>query len=239
MSATIEELPTTQLPARPPMVLRPSVREALWGFVFIGPWLIGLVLFIAGPMIASFVMSLTDFNLVHPETTKFIGIDNYIRMTSDPTIGAVAHRDPQVRVARDPRHDGRQPRLRAAAQPPEDAGQGPAPGAGLHADHDPARRLDARLDRLPQHRDGLAQPDPRRVRPAAAGLDQQRDLDLPGADDDRPVGDRQLHDHQHRRAAVGPHRAVRGGPHRRGGHLAVRSAGSRSRCCRRCCSTTS
>ena len=87
MSATIEELPTAQLPARPPMVLRPSVREALWGFVFIGPWLIGLVLFIAGPMIASFVMSLTDFNLVHPETTKFIGFDNYLRMTSDPTIG--------------------------------------------------------------------------------------------------------------------------------------------------------
>ena len=46
------------------MVLRPSVREALWGYVFIGPWLIGLVLFTAGPMIASFAMSLTDFNLV-------------------------------------------------------------------------------------------------------------------------------------------------------------------------------
>jgi multiple sugar transport system permease protein len=87
MSATIEELPTAQLPARPPMALRPSVREALWGFVFIGPWVIGLVLFIAGPMIASFVMSLTDFNLVHPETTRFIGLDNYVRMTSDPTIG--------------------------------------------------------------------------------------------------------------------------------------------------------
>ena len=87
MSATIEELPATPLPAGRPFVLRPSVREALWGYVFIGPWLIGLVLFIAGPMIASFVMSLTDFNLVHPETTKFIGIDNYIRMTNDPTIG--------------------------------------------------------------------------------------------------------------------------------------------------------
>ena len=87
MSATIEELPATPVPAGRPFVLRPSVREALWGYVFIGPWLIGLVLFIAGPMIASFVMSLTDFNLVHPETTKFIGIDNYIRMTNDPTIG--------------------------------------------------------------------------------------------------------------------------------------------------------
>ena len=86
MTATIEELPTTP-PTGRRFVLRPSVRESLWGFVFIGPWLIGLVLFIAGPMIASLVMSLTDFNLVHPETTKFIGIDNYIRMTNDPTIG--------------------------------------------------------------------------------------------------------------------------------------------------------
>ncbi len=88
MSATIEDLPTTPVPAGRPFVLRPSIREALWGYVFIGPWVIGLVLFIAGPMIASLVMSLTDFNLVHPETTKFIGIDNYVRMANDPTISA-------------------------------------------------------------------------------------------------------------------------------------------------------
>ncbi|HET7828045.1 MAG TPA: sugar ABC transporter permease, partial [Candidatus Limnocylindrales bacterium] len=87
MSATLEELPTRQLPARPRMTLRPRVREALWGVVFISPWLVGLVVFLAGPMIASFVMSLTDFNLVHPETTKFVGLDNYIRLTTDPTIG--------------------------------------------------------------------------------------------------------------------------------------------------------
>ena len=86
MTATIEELPSARPPART-FALRPSVREALWGYVFIGPWLIGLGLFIAGPMIASLVMSLTDFNLVHPETTTFVGLDNYIRMTSDPTIG--------------------------------------------------------------------------------------------------------------------------------------------------------
>ena len=61
-------------------------REALWGVVFIGPWLIGLVLLTAGPMIASLVLSLTDFNLVHPEAVKFIGLDNYVRMASDPNV---------------------------------------------------------------------------------------------------------------------------------------------------------
>ena len=59
-------------------------REALWGFVFIGPWLIGLVLFTAGPMIASLVLSLTNFDLVHPESVQFIGLDNYVRMASRP-----------------------------------------------------------------------------------------------------------------------------------------------------------
>ena len=66
MTATIEELPSASTPGRS-FTLRPSVREALWGLVFISPWLVGLILFTAGPMIASFAMSLTDFNLVKPE----------------------------------------------------------------------------------------------------------------------------------------------------------------------------
>jgi len=86
MSATIEELPTTPAPAGRSFVLRPSVREAFWGYVFIGPWLIGLVLFTAGPMIAAFLMSLTNFDLLHADQTKFVGLDNYIRMANDPTI---------------------------------------------------------------------------------------------------------------------------------------------------------
>ena len=41
MTATIEELPTQAIPVDPSS-LRPAVREALWGYLFIGPWLIGL-----------------------------------------------------------------------------------------------------------------------------------------------------------------------------------------------------
>ena len=64
----------------------PSGRESLWGIVFIGPWIVGLVLFTAGPMIASLILSLTNFDLVHPEAVRFIGLDNYARMTSDPNV---------------------------------------------------------------------------------------------------------------------------------------------------------
>jgi multiple sugar transport system permease protein len=63
-----------------------SGREALWGVVFIGPWLVGFVLLTAGPMIASLVMSLTDFNLVNPDAVKFVGLDNYARLSTDPNV---------------------------------------------------------------------------------------------------------------------------------------------------------
>jgi len=71
---------------RRPRFRGPAFREAFWGFVFIGPWLIGLAVFTAGPMIASLAMSLTDFNLLAAEKTRFVGIDNYIQMTRDPLV---------------------------------------------------------------------------------------------------------------------------------------------------------
>jgi ABC-type sugar transport system permease subunit len=66
--------------------LGPAARENAWGFVFIAPWLIGLVLFVLGPMVASFVMSLTDFDLVHPDAVRFVGLANYIQLTRDPLV---------------------------------------------------------------------------------------------------------------------------------------------------------
>jgi ABC-type sugar transport system permease subunit len=65
---------------------RPSAREAVWGLVFIGPWIAGLVLFTAGPMVVSLAMSLTNFDLVHPDAVRFVGVDNYVRMVNDPTV---------------------------------------------------------------------------------------------------------------------------------------------------------
>ena len=61
-------------------------REAFWGYVFVSPWIIGLVLLTAGPLIASFILSLTDFNLVRPEAAHFVGLDNYIHLASDPLV---------------------------------------------------------------------------------------------------------------------------------------------------------
>jgi ABC-type sugar transport system permease subunit len=66
--------------------MRSSRREAVWGLVFVAPWIIGFLLFLVGPLIASFVISLTDFNLVRPEAVKFVGLNNYSRMAGDPLV---------------------------------------------------------------------------------------------------------------------------------------------------------
>lgn len=66
--------------------MRPSRREAAWGLVFVGPWVIGFLLFTLGPLVASFVLSVTDFNLVRPEAVRFVGLDNYSRLTTDPLV---------------------------------------------------------------------------------------------------------------------------------------------------------
>jgi ABC-type sugar transport system permease subunit len=61
-------------------------REAFWGLVFVGPWIFGLLVFTAGPLIASLVLSLTDFNLVDPAAVRFVGLDNYSTMAADPNV---------------------------------------------------------------------------------------------------------------------------------------------------------
>ncbi|MHB8959857.1 MAG: carbohydrate ABC transporter permease [Candidatus Limnocylindrales bacterium] len=95
MSAT-QELPSGRADGRAARrgrglhrpTLSPTARETFWGLVFVAPWIIGLLLFTAGPMIASFVMSLTNFDMLHTDTTRFVGIENYVRMASDPEISA-------------------------------------------------------------------------------------------------------------------------------------------------------
>lgn len=77
--------PTAALPG-PSSGRTLAQREARWGLTFISPWLLGFVLFTGLPMVASLVMSLTDFDPRDPGAVKFIGLDNYARMVNDPTL---------------------------------------------------------------------------------------------------------------------------------------------------------
>lgn len=53
----------------------------LWGYAFIAPWLIGLLAFTAGPLLAVFYWSFTDYPILSAPT--WVGLDNYRRIVTD------------------------------------------------------------------------------------------------------------------------------------------------------------
>ena len=62
---------------------RTKIRQALWGWVFISPWMLGLLIFVGGPIIASLVFSFTEYDVLSPP--KFVGLQNYRHaFTEDP-----------------------------------------------------------------------------------------------------------------------------------------------------------
>src|SRR5688500_3756028 len=62
--------------------------EARIGRLFIAPWVVGFILLKALPILAALVFSLTDFQMLSPETTSFVGLSNYIRFFGDTEAGA-------------------------------------------------------------------------------------------------------------------------------------------------------
>ncbi len=50
-------------------------------YILILPWFIGFVLLYVGPMLLSFALSLTRWNLLN--SPKFIGLENYANMAHD------------------------------------------------------------------------------------------------------------------------------------------------------------
>ena len=63
-------------------------KEAMIGWLFLSPWIIGFVLLKALPILAALIFSLTDFKMLTPEATKFVGLENYQRFLGDNIAGA-------------------------------------------------------------------------------------------------------------------------------------------------------
>jgi len=63
---------------------RLAFREAVEGYLFISPWVIGFLAFTAGPMLASLYFSFNDYNMVR---FRWVGLDNYIGLFNDQDFG--------------------------------------------------------------------------------------------------------------------------------------------------------
>jgi multiple sugar transport system permease protein len=67
---------------RPRRTLSHRAREALTGYLFISPWIVGFLLLSLGPFLAALFLSLTEYRLV--DAPQFIGVQNYAyAFTSD------------------------------------------------------------------------------------------------------------------------------------------------------------
>jgi multiple sugar transport system permease protein len=88
MSAISELSTIRRTKAKTPEEKRLAAKEAgrdnKAGYLFLLPWLIGLVLIIGGPMLASLYLSFTDYSLI--QAPSWVGLENYARMLSDPRL---------------------------------------------------------------------------------------------------------------------------------------------------------
>ena len=58
-----------------------SKREAKFGYIFASPWLIGFLVFMLYPLVASIYFSLCDYSVL--KAPIFIGLDNYKALWGD------------------------------------------------------------------------------------------------------------------------------------------------------------
>jgi multiple sugar transport system permease protein len=60
-------------------------REALWGYLFIAPWVFGFLVFTLVPIVASFIFTFTNINLAQEDPLAFVGLKNWQQLIADKT----------------------------------------------------------------------------------------------------------------------------------------------------------
>jgi multiple sugar transport system permease protein len=63
-----------------------SSYNTKWGLTFLSPWIIGLLVFTLIPIIATLVLSFTNYSPVTPESTVWVGLKNYSDMAADKNV---------------------------------------------------------------------------------------------------------------------------------------------------------
>ncbi|MHB1001525.1 MAG: extracellular solute-binding protein [Armatimonadota bacterium] len=58
-----------------------SKGEAVAGFLFASPWIIGFLVFTIGPIIASVILSFCDYDVLH--SARWVGLNNYHELVTD------------------------------------------------------------------------------------------------------------------------------------------------------------
>lgn len=63
---------------------------SFWGYAMASPWIVGFLVFVLGPMVASAYFSLTEYSVLKPPV--FVGLENYAKLfTDDRRYGAALY----------------------------------------------------------------------------------------------------------------------------------------------------
>ena len=85
MTSTVPVAELTGAVESPPRRFRPGAArrrsDTRWALLFLSPTLIGLAVLSAGPILATFGISLTKWDML--TTPQFVGLDNYVRLIGD------------------------------------------------------------------------------------------------------------------------------------------------------------
>ena len=83
---TTKSLPRIQAPSKP-KATHPNEglrrREGIIGLLFLSPWLLGFILLKLLPILYTLGYSFTNFSLLKPGETSFVGLENYIHFATD------------------------------------------------------------------------------------------------------------------------------------------------------------
>ena len=61
--------------------------QLYWALLFLSPWIVGFIVFTAGPMVWSLWLSFTDYDPLR-DAGNFIGVENYVQMAGDRRVAA-------------------------------------------------------------------------------------------------------------------------------------------------------
>ncbi|GAC1400971.1 MAG: sugar ABC transporter permease [Chloroflexota bacterium] len=63
-----------------------QARERFVAYLCLAPWLVGFIAFTIGPIVVSLFASFTDYPVLHPVDTHWVGLDNYRTALHDSTL---------------------------------------------------------------------------------------------------------------------------------------------------------
>lgn len=67
--------------------MKKVLSETGWGYFFVGPTLLGYLVFVLGPLIAAVVLSFTHYDMM--SAPRAVGLNNYAHLVADPRLRTV------------------------------------------------------------------------------------------------------------------------------------------------------